>query len=65
MIVKFHPGKHSFRNGASNAFVPTNTKNHPNRGCGSGVFFCLLRLPPQTPANKNVLDNDPLGHPLD
>jgi len=46
-------------NGASNAFVPTNTKNHPNRWCGSGVFFCLLRLPPQALANKNVLGNDP------
>ena len=25
-----------------NAFVPTNTKKHPNRN-GPGVFFCLLR----------------------
>ena len=47
-------------NGASNACVPTNAKNHPNRCCGSGVFFCLLRLPPQAPANKNILGNDPL-----
>ena len=48
---------HTKSNGASNACVPTNTKNHPNRGCGSGGFFCLLRLPPQTLANKNVLGN--------
>ena len=39
-------------NGASNACVPTNTKKHPNRYCGSGVVFCLLRLLPQPPANE-------------
>ena len=69
MIVKFHPGKHSFRNGASNACVYTKatvqamplfpqTRKITRTADAERVFFCLLRLPPQALANKNVLGND-------
>ena len=44
MIVKFHLWKTSFCNGASNAFVPTNTKNTRTAEAERVCFFCLLRL---------------------
>ena len=70
MIVKFNPGKHSFRNGASNACVYTKatvqamplfpqTRKPSAIPFGRLMVFCLLWLPPQALANKNVLGNDP------
>ena len=69
MIVKFHSGKHSFRNGASNACVYTKatvqamplfpqTRKITRTAAADRVIFCLLGLPPQALANKNVLGND-------
>ena len=69
MIVKFHPGKHSFRNGASNACVYTNhigkqclcTHKHektPEPLLRIGCIFLLVEAPAPNPGEQNVLGND-------
>ena len=65
MIVKFHPGKHSFRNGASNACVYTKataqamplfpqTRKITRTAVADRVVFLLVEAPAPSPGEHEV-----------
>ena len=56
MIVKFHPRKHRFRNGESNAFVHTNTKN-TRTAVADRVLFLLIEAPAPIPGEQKCSES--------
>ena len=72
MIVKFHPGKHSFRNGASNACVYTKaavqamplfpqTRKITRTAAADRVIFLLVEAPAPSSGEHKCSGTQPSG----